>query len=275
MIVYRCGFAVEKTKYLLTYDDLNNSTTVYSVHEDAKSANDTIKESDFPLTRWSRKELEPLENALHLVKGVLEGIKSRYAADCTIFLSGTRNFRDSIASTKRYKGNRDQQQKPTHFDGIREYLVSSAGAIVTEDQEADDAIGIAMQPERGDVCVSLDKDLDQLPGRHYNWVDQVEYEVGKREALLNFYAQVLSGDPTDNVPGLPGIGRVKARRMLEGASTPLEAWKIVKQAYHDLDMSPEYLLEQARLVYIRRRPNEMWEFPKEEVPRTSKDEVRE
>ena len=87
----------------------------------------------------------------------------------SLHLTGKGNFRDEIAVTAPYKGNRKDAEKPKHYKLIRDYLVYSWDAVIWEGMEADDAIAIEATELAGDgVIVSLDKDLDQVVGWHYN-----------------------------------------------------------------------------------------------------------
>ena len=121
-----------------------------------------------------------------------------------------------------------------------------------------------MTADTSAVCCSIDKDLLQLPGRHYNFVAKEETVVTPKEAVINFYGQVLSGDPTDNVLGLPGVGPVRARRALADCRSPRDCWNVCLSLYtaeFGAVRGPEYALEAARLVYVRRQVGEMWEPP--------------
>jgi hypothetical protein len=173
------------------------------------------------------------------------------------------NFREQIATTLKYKGNREAQQRPKHYKALAEYLVSDFGAQYSRGQEADDDLGIRATVLEGSVIVSLDKDLDQVPGKHYNWVKEEEYDISKKEGLLNFYSQVLSGDPTDNIQGLTGIGPVKARKLLGTAASGKDCWEIVRAAYQgEFGESGTYrAIENARLCWVRREHNQIWEPP--------------
>mgnify|MGYP000987882485 FL=1 len=88
-----------------------------------------------------------------------------------LFLTGKSNVRYEYAVTAEYKGNRKGTEKPTHYHLLREYLVSSWDALVVEGMEADDMLAIRAT-ELGDdsIIVTLDKDLDQVSGWHYNFV---------------------------------------------------------------------------------------------------------
>lgn len=85
--------------------------------------------------------------------------------------------------------------------------------------EADDLIGIlGTHPKLEGRCiiVSVDKDLKQIPGEHYNPVKDIFSEVSPEDAQYLLHLQWLMGDSTDNIPGLPGIGPKKAEKLLYG-----------------------------------------------------------
>lgn len=253
IIVYRAGFAVEKTKYLVQQNG------VYDEYDNAKDAKSVMTDG----LLWSRKDLKPVEEAYALVDSILGDIGSRYGAP-VVFLSPSCTFRDRIATRAKYKGNRDGQAKPSHSAAIREHLMSGWDARVAHDEEADDAIGVALSADESGVVVSNDKDLDQLSGLHYDWTLKQEYTVKPVDAARFFYQQVLSGDATDNVPGLEGVGPVKAKAMLEGVKGHKAAWAEVLANYIKWygDDGPLFALETARLVYIRRKTGEIWMPPK-------------
>ena len=61
--------------------------------------------------------------------------------------------------------------------------------------EADDQVTIEYLEDPANRCiVSIDKDLDQIPGNHYNYRKDLFYEVSEAEAAYNFWVPVLTGD---------------------------------------------------------------------------------
>ena len=74
------------------------------------------------------------------------------------------------------------------------------------------------------VICSIDKDLLQVPGLHYNWVhDRSErndtngkVSVSEDVGLRKLYQQVLTGDSTDAILGIRGVGPVTARKIIGG-----------------------------------------------------------
>ena len=176
--------------------------------------------------------------------------------DYRAWITGKTNFRFEVATTIPYKGNRKDAPKPKHYDALRKHLMK-LGAEMSEGEEADDAVAIAST--KGNYwIVHVDKDLDQLPGWHYNPVKDEEYYVTEFEGLYSFYKQILTGDRVDNIEGLRGIGPVKADKILKDCTTERELYDACLKAY---DGNSERVLENGKLLWLRREPNQMWQPP--------------
>lgn len=175
-----------------------------------------------------------------------------------LYLTGKNNFRYEIAKTAPYKGNRDGKARPRHLPALREYVKWAFGAVETEGQEADDAIGIRATELGVDNCiiVSIDKDFLQIPGWHYNFNKREKKWVTPEEGLRFFYTQILTGDTADNVKGAPGVGPKKAEKILADAKTEAQLYQCCVEV-----MGEDRVLEDARLLWLRRTPNELWEPP--------------
>lgn len=163
--------------------------------------------------------------------------------DKIIFLTGKDNFRDNIATILPYKGNRKLARKPKMYRYIRDYLVDKYNAVIIDGMEADDGMGIAQMQNyhssehEGDTgycastIVACDKDMDMIPGNHYNPVKDKLYWIDEFTAYKNFYTQVLTGDSTDNIPGLKGTGKIGAANILNPCKTIDEMRIAVCDAY--------------------------------------------
>jgi 5'-3' exonuclease len=64
------------------------------------------------------------------------------------------------------------------------------------------------------LIVHTDKDLDQIPGNHFNYKKPEFYDISEDTAQLNLWTQVITGDSIDNIVGLKNYGRVKAGNIL-------------------------------------------------------------
>lgn len=178
-----------------------------------------------------------------------------------IFLTGDTNFRHDVAVTAPYKGNRKDVRKPKHLPLLRDYLVKAWGATISDGQEADDEIAIRAT-ELGSECiiVSIDKDFMQVPGWHYNFIKREKKFVTEEEGLRFFYKQILTGDNADNIKGIKGVGPVRAEKMLKDAVTPYQLYQCCVEA-----MGEERVLENARLLWLRREVGQTWEPPDEGI----------
>lgn len=175
------------------------------------------------------------------------------------FLTGTGNFREQIAVTAPYKGNRTSK-KPIHYEALRKHLNEEWEFRIVDGMEADDAIAImaTSHPDKSIVC-SIDKDFDQLPGWKYNFVKRIKYYVTPDDGLRSFYTQILTGDRIDNVIGLRGIGPVRAFKMLDGCSKEQEYYQAVLKAYGG---DVERVVENGQLLWLKRSVDEpLWSPP--------------
>jgi hypothetical protein len=177
----------------------------------------------------------------------------------SMHLTGKNNFRYKIATTVPYKGNRVDKPKPKHLAFLRDYLVKEWGASISEGEEADDTIAIEAT-RLGDQCVivSLDKDLDQISGWHYNFVKHLSYYIKPEEGLVKLYTQMLTGDAADNIKGLFRVGPVKAAKIIGDTTNELELYNKVLEAYEG---DAERVLENAQLLFLRRYEGQIWTPP--------------
>lgn len=258
--VYRCGFASEKTYYLVTKVDTvaTSGQMINGLYDSYRAAKDAQLNISGQSIIWSRKEIEPLENCLQTVKSSLENTLNVLGiSEYKLYISGRGNFRDDIYED--YKANRDTLGKPKYYRDIRRYLREIWNAETVNGMEADDAIGISAMAIPESVIVAVDKDLDQIPGDHYNWVKGENYTVSPKEGLRFFYEQLLSGDATDNIPGIDGIGPVKAKKALAECTTPKECAQLVHAMYEGagsrLDVDTV-----ANLIWIKRKTDDTHPF---------------
>lgn len=274
ILVFRSGFAAERNEWHLHVP----AQDFVGVFEFKREATDKLDEllpgvysrnegEDYRL--FPEVNLEPLSHALQNVKTSVK--KALEAIDCTdfdvkMYLSGKENFRKEVAVTLPYKGNRDRTHRPTYEQEIRDFIKSNWDTTEAVNEEADDLLGIAQTkygPEDS-VIVSIDKDLDQIPGLKYNFMHDVRYCVSEEEAMRNFYMQLLTGDSTDNIPGLPGIGPAKSKKALHGLETEQEIQEECIRMYQIHSGKEDwatYMREMGQLIWIRREPEQMWDIP--------------
>ncbi len=215
---------------------------------------------------WSCNEKSE-SNAINKMDDLIEDILGQLSADketshYVLYLTGRGNFRTEYATTAIYKGNRKDKEKPVHIQLLRQHLIDNWAAVVTEGEEADDAIAIA-GTKHGDktIMVSLDKDFDQIPGWHYNFVKKKRYYVTPEEGMLFFYRQILMGDRIDNIIGIYGIGEKKSAKLLEDCVTEQDYYSKCVEMY---DGDEDRVIENGRMLWLRRYDGEIWSFKSEE-----------
>ena len=181
--------------------------------------------------------------------------------DFQTFLTGKTNFRYEVAKSHPYKGNRSAAEKPIHLGLVRDRMVDKYSAIISVNEEADDLISKAAAAlDYNCVVASIDKDMLQLPCWHFNFGRGEWTKVNPTEGMRFFYTQILTGDAADNIKGPHGIGPKKAEKLLNGCDTEESMWDAVVKAYdNDIDR----IIENARLLWLRRYDEEMWEPPQQ------------
>lgn len=179
------------------------------------------------------------------------------ASELEVWLSDSRENTFRWQMYPEYKANRTQPP-PRHLAALKELLRYKYNAKVATGEEADDALGYRqMETEGESIICSIDKDLLQIPGHHFNFVKMEYQNVDYISGVRHFYKQLLIGDTADNIKGIYGIGKVKAANLLDNVYDELEMFDIVRNIYNDDDR----LLLNGRLLWIRREKDELWEFP--------------
>ena len=214
----------------------------------------TTQDVDEEIARWRLDEL---------LEKIMYGCNTQ---NSRIYLTSTdrSNFRFQLYPD--YKAQRKDKPKPVHYAFLRKTLEQEYMAEVVHEQEADDALGIALSEDASSILATIDKDLDQIPGWHFNFVKEQIYQMSEIEAWRSFYMQCLVGDKaTDNVEGCPGIGIVKATRSLEGCESESEMFEAVTRLYLKAYSTPEVastmLWLAGNLLWVRRKENQSWVRP--------------
>lgn len=214
----------------------------------------------------------PIEVAIaridELITNICACIK---ASEYTVYLSDDKiNFRKQLYSD--YKANRKDVVRPVHLAALREHLITTHHAVVGIAEEADDLLGIKQRDcfdvDQPSIIVTIDKDLLQVPGLHYNFVRGEYNDVDEAGGQYYFYKQILMGDATDNIPGCRGIGDKKSDKILSPyIGNELELYRAVFECYKEQnnklssDEVEKLILKSGQLVCIRQRVGEVWELP--------------
>ena len=163
-------------------------------------------------------------------------------AEPILFFSDTKNFRKKISPD--YKGHRNRK-KPCGYKRVISNLKIQYNVIIMKELEADDAMGIYATAHPGNVIVSPDKDMRQIPGKLYDL--ETSKDITAEEGAKWHLIQTLAGDQTDGYSGVPGIGIKRAEQIfkLKGYT-----WKAVVETFEEKGMTEEDALLNARLARI-------------------------
>lgn len=168
--------------------------------------------------------------------------------EIVMVLSGDNNFRKELDPS--YKSNRTGR-KPLGYLSMVEWLKEQYGdkCVAQDCLEADDYLGIlATRPNAPEsIIVSDDKDMLTIPGKLFRLGKLSTIDDDAAESY--WLQQVLTGDPADGYKGCPGIGPVKAAKIL---SKPGNRWENVKREFVKAGMTEDYAFLQARLARILR-----------------------
>lgn len=267
--IYAAGFAAQHTRYV-GFDESGapiadfrikqvDSPRAYKVLDEAGAEKfrcdkrpevfEKLKELGIVETESYVQE-EDISGAIHGFKSMVQNIISGARADtATLYLTGKGNFRETVATLAEYKGNRKDSARPVHYEALREYATTHLDAVLIEGMEADDAMAIEQTKDReGTVICTIDKDLMQVPGLKFFWnkrdkktgdTSDCFIYVDEDTAVRHFFTQLITGDASDNIPGLkgtkeaPGPGARGAKKAFENCSTVAEYYDAALSLYRD------------------------------------------
>lgn len=284
IVVYRAGFASQDYSHKV----MDQSGDVLDEFSSKAEANDYAELMNMNGDIETTIETEVLPKSHDdvdmivdvMIKNIIVGSES---TDYIVYLTGSTNFRNDVATIKEYKGNRSSSTRPVHYQYIREYIADKHPTITSDNCEADDLCAIrlfnefkkAKSSKRKKDCeailCSIDKDLRNIPGHHYNIKDKKIDWVTPKQANRHFAKQLLTGDNVDNIPGISffsenkkKVGPKTADKML-GESTSIEDLYIkVCDVYREYagDNWEDKLQEVGTLLWMQRCPEEKFEMEK-------------
>lgn len=253
VVVYEAGHSAQSRRY----DVLLNGKVVFS-DPYKKAVNAWLISNVKPEQNYEVVKVVdpgPLSHSLHNVDNLLSSIINAVpkVTEYQIYLSGSDNFRLELYPN--YKIHRSDDSRPHWFSEIRKHMITRWDAVVVNGMEADDALGLSQQTNS--VLASIDKDLDVVPGTHYDWQKDLMYDVSEEDANFCFWFQMLVGDASDNIVGIPGIGKKTARSMLNSIGP--EAWKDHVQSVYRLNgMYEDWYDLNCKLIWIKQQRPEIF-----------------
>jgi DNA polymerase-1 len=177
-----------------------------------------------------------------------------------------------------YKEHRSKKEPPAFLGQAREMITDEAKTMERPRLEADDLMGLLATNGKvnNPVIVSIDKDLESVPGWVFN-PGKMDFpiRIPVSEADTLFHVQWMTGDSSDNYPGLYRVGEVGAMKKLHAAiveGVSPEALVISEYYYHNKGYDYDYCLAMARCARILTADH--WDAKrKQPVPYTPSDET--
>ena len=247
-VLYRSAFAVERKGWKLTNisgkeKDFGNQYTKTMLIKMLKERDKVLGEH---YTLESYPIAEDVSHCILIIKNTLKRLAKHGTLRLILTASDKSNFRFAVAKTEGPRGmgyKAGRPPRPVHYQAARDYLINKCGAEEIHGYEADDALAMYYTP--GDVMVHIDKDISMVPGRHLDWVKMEFYdspeglgtlEINEKRKVIGrglkfFYHQLLTGDSTDNIPGVKGMGPVTAFNVLDECLTESECRSIIDSIY--------------------------------------------
>ncbi len=220
--------------------------------------------------------IEKFDDIKRVIRQEAEKVVDICDADDMHFAFSDRGSNFRKAEYAPYKGNRKNATKPFGYWDMLDWMRSEWPSITWPHCEADDVMGVLGETYL--IVASSDKDMLTVPGNYYDpyhstWGKPSFRESSPKQADWYFMFQTLMGDPTDGFPGCPGVGKVKAERLLEpftdgprelSEDSLKDVWEMIEATYKLKKREP---LPQARCARIL-RPGEagpsfinLWEPP--------------
>jgi hypothetical protein len=273
VMLYMCGYAAQHTHHRVYEKGAVDFTASFKYKREAVAY---VKGMEDEYEIKAETEVAPFSHAAQNVKQLMLKIRGSIgAAAYKGYLTGKGNFREVLATIQGYKANRDPTMKPYHYGALKRYIIDELGAMIVDGYEADDALGMEQmkyyQPDQEfEVCRSviatIDKDLNMIPGWHYNFLQGKCFHVTEYEGMVSFYSQLLTGDTTDNISGIHKVGPVTAAKLLQGKLTELDMFRVVENEYARAFPGEDVqkrIKENGQLLWIWRKEGDLWIPPNE------------
>ena len=193
-------------------------------------------------------------------------LEKTFASDYLMAVKGPNNFRDRVYDKYKINRKKNSDQSNIFIPKIRQLTIDEGIAVEAVNYEADDLLRIWAEQSRGNgqpyVVCSIDKDLKCIPGKHYNIKYKEIEDITEADALRFFYTQLLQGDPADSIPGVRGIGPVKAKALLALHNNEEDFQEVVVEQYMNNygEYWREELLLNGKLLHILRHENDHFNF---------------
>jgi 5'-3' exonuclease len=177
----------------------------------------------------------------------IEALQEQAQADAVVVaLTDGQNWRKDVMPS--YKSHRAKTRKPLIYRPMREYCAEKYNTFQRPMLEGDDVLGILatakitwLKGER--VIVSIDKDLQTIPGTHLRLDTGTLRVISVEEADRFHLLQTLAGDASDGYPGCPGVGMTTGAKLLDDGLVLVPRTKVISRGPRKGEQEIEWVPE--------------------------------
>ena len=171
----------------------------------------------------------------------------------TMCLTDRANFRRVLNPD--YKANRSKSRLPIILRQVKQWIIEEYDGQMWPNLEADDVISILATDKEMDeetIIVSIDKDFKSVPGIYYDYNKNETHHVSEDEADNYHLIQTIMGDATDGYSGVPRVGPVGAKKLLDQNGY---TWETVTACYEKAGLTEQDALMNAWMARLLRAEN--------------------
>ena len=184
----------------------------------------------------------------------VEEFKNKLQADDIVMaLTDRANYRRILNPD--YKSNRSKSRLPIILKQVKKWIIEEMDGQLWPNLEADDVISILATDKKMDeetIIVSIDKDFKSVPGIYYDFNKDETHHVSQEDADRYHLIQTLTGDATDGYSGVPKVGAVTAKRLLDKEGYE---WETVAKCYEDVGLTENDALMNAWMARLLQADN--------------------
>ena len=184
----------------------------------------------------------------------VEEFKNKLQADDIVMaLTDRANYRRVLNPD--YKSNRSKSRLPIILKQVKQWIIEEMDGQLWPTLEADDVISILATDKKMDeetIIVSIDKDFKSVPGIYYDFNKDETHHVSEEDADRYHLIQTLTGDAVDGYSGVPKVGAVTAKRLLDKEGYE---WDVVAKCYEDVGMTENDALMNAWMARLLQADN--------------------
>jgi 5'-3' exonuclease len=189
--------------------------------------------------------------------------------EAIVFVKGDNNFRYQCnINYKSHRLTELEEDVKERLDKL--YAFAQANFVKCDNGEADDYCSIYLHKliDEGKypVVVHIDKDLNMIPGYHYNFRKKDFYYLSFEEAYVFLMRQLMTGDRVDGIPGIYKCGPAKASLWLNGKRSKDMLGEVLRRWQHyGGDSWKEDFTRDANCLFLRSHEDDLRPFSYDEL----------